>query len=235
MTRVRALEAVLRARGVRPGDRVAVLVDRSTELVVSLLGVLASGAAYVPLDPTYPAERLRHMTADAAVALVVSQRELGEAARAVDAPALWLDRGWADGEPTDQAAAGGVGPEPTDDAYVIYTSGSTGRPKGVRVGHRALVNLLWSMAHEPGFTEQDRMLAVTTVSFDIAGLELFLPLVTGGTRRGGASGRHPGRHRAAASAGRQRGHRHAGDAGDLADAGRRRVDRRARAAGLLRR
>ncbi|MBE9500642.1 AMP-binding protein [Streptomyces sp. GKU 257-1] len=79
------------------------------------------------------------------------------------------------------AAAPDAGPGPDDDAYVIYTSGSTGRPKGVRVGHRALVNLLWSMRHEPGFTDRDRILAVTTVSFDIAALELFLPLVTGGS------------------------------------------------------
>ncbi|MER5705089.1 amino acid adenylation domain-containing protein [Micromonospora sp. NPDC002296] len=183
ITRVRALAGLLRERGARPGRTVGVLVDRSPDLVVALLGVLASGAAYVPLDPAYPAERVRYMTSDAAVALVVTQRELGEAARAVDAPALWLDPGWAEGAQAvdDAEAAGGEGPSPTEDAYVIYTSGSTGRPKGVRVGHRALVNLLWSMAHEPGFTERDRILAVTTVSFDIAGLELFLPLVAGGS------------------------------------------------------
>ncbi|MEV4315702.1 amino acid adenylation domain-containing protein [Actinocrispum sp. NPDC049592] len=175
--RVNALASLLRARGVGRGGSVAVLVDRSADLVVALLGVLASGAAYVPLDPTYPAERIRYMTADAGVALAVTHRELSEAASAVDAPALWLDPGWAD----EVTTTPGAGPAPADDAYVIYTSGSTGRPKGVRVGHRALVNLLWSMAREPGCTERDRVLAVTTVSFDIAGLELFLPLVTGGS------------------------------------------------------
>ncbi|HWH00441.1 MAG TPA: amino acid adenylation domain-containing protein, partial [Pilimelia sp.] len=177
VTRARALAGLLRERGAGPGRTVGVLVDRSPDLVVALLGVLASGAAYVPLDPGYPAERLRHMTSDAGLALLVTQRALGGAAGAVDAPVLWLDPGWADAAPS----AAEPGPRPGDDAYVIYTSGSTGRPKGVRVGHRALVNLLWSMAHEPGFTERDRLLAVTTVSFDIAALELYLPLVTGGS------------------------------------------------------
>jgi polyketide synthase PksJ len=175
--RVRALASLVLARGAGCGHRVAVLVDRGPELVVALLGVLASGAAYVPLDPTYPADRLRHMANDAGVALVVTQRELADVASVTGAPALWLDPGWADGV----AAVPGTGPAPTDDAYVIYTSGSTGRPKGVRVGHRALVNLLCSMAYEPGYTDRDRLLAVTTVSFDIAGLELFLPLITGGS------------------------------------------------------
>ena len=167
--RVRALAGLLRDRGVQPGHTVGILVDRSPDLVVALLGTLAVGGAYVPLDPAYPADRVRHMTTDAAVALLVTQRELSEAASAVDAPAVWLEPGWSDG-----VAAASDRSDPAADAYVIYTSGSTGRPKGVRVGHR-------SMAHEPGFTERDRILAVTTVSFDIAALELFLPLVTGGS------------------------------------------------------
>ncbi|MEY7973952.1 amino acid adenylation domain-containing protein, partial [Saccharomonospora xinjiangensis] len=176
--KVRALAAALRDRGVRRGRTVAVLLHRSPDLVVALLGVLASGAAYVPLDPSYPAERLRHMTTDADVALVVTRPELADAANDLGAPALLLsDVDWIRGG----SGAAVEDARPSDDAYVIYTSGSTGRPKGVRVGNRALVNLLCSMATEPGLSEHDRILAITTVSFDIAALELFGPLVVGGS------------------------------------------------------
>ncbi|MCP2251336.1 amino acid adenylation domain-containing protein [Prauserella aidingensis] len=174
VSRVGDLASCLTERGIGRGDRVGILVERSTDLVVSLLGVLAAGAAYVPLDPGYPAERLRYMATDAALAAVVS----GDPAAAppVDVPVVHVAARAATSAPATSPR-----PEPGDEAYVIYTSGSTGRPKGVRVGHRALVNLLWSMADEPGFGEHDRMLAITTVSFDIAALELFVPLVTGGS------------------------------------------------------
>jgi amino acid adenylation domain-containing protein len=168
----------LRATGVAAGDRVAVMVERGTGLVPALLGVLAAGAAYVPLDPKLPADRLTYMAEDSRAALLLTQGDLRER--------------WITGLPVlrlDDLAAGASTPvertreDPAavaDLAYVLYTSGSTGRPKGVAIPHRALVNLLLSMREETGFGPADSLLAVTTISFDIAGLELFLPLVAGG-------------------------------------------------------
>ncbi|MEU5582777.1 amino acid adenylation domain-containing protein [Streptomyces huasconensis] len=173
--RVTALAARLRGRGVAPGRNVGVLVDRSADMLVALLGVLAAGGAYVPLDPGYPAERLRYMAEDAGLHLLIT----GPGARVdLGAPALAID---AEDAPTGVPETGELpAPGPDDTAYVIYTSGSTGRPKGVQVPHRALANLLLSMAEEPGLTDKDHLLALTTVCFDIAALELFLPLITGG-------------------------------------------------------
>jgi polyketide synthase PksN len=157
-----------------------VYLERSTELVVALLAVMKAGAAYVPLDPVYPAERLAVMIADARLALLLTEERLVPTLRGRVVDVLPVERAWSaietagDDEPCDRADPDGL-------AYVIYTSGSTGVPKGVRVGHRALTNLLCAMARTPGFTDRDRLLAVTTVCFDIAGLELFLPLVTGGS------------------------------------------------------
>jgi len=161
--------------GVRAGDRVALCVERSLDLPIGLLGILKSGAAYVPLDPTYPRDRLAYMLTDSGARVVVTQsRQLhlfaGAALRTVcldDVPRL-----------QDTAAL----PAPARGdalAYVMYTSGSTGRPKGVMICHRAVVNFLASMARAPGLDAQDRLLAVTTYSFDISGLEIYLPLVTG--------------------------------------------------------
>ncbi|WP_326718424.1 amino acid adenylation domain-containing protein [Streptomyces sp. NBC_00243] len=159
--------------GVGRGDRVGVHLRRSADLVAGLLGVLKTGAAYVPLDPAFPAKRIRYMIDDAGVSVVLSQAELASALDP-DVRVVRVDetRSEAGAQPFDRASA-------DDPAYVIYTSGSTGRPKGVQVGHRALTNFLCAMAAEPGCTEADRLLAVTTVCFDIAGLELYLPLVTG--------------------------------------------------------
>jgi amino acid adenylation domain-containing protein/non-ribosomal peptide synthase protein (TIGR01720 family) len=165
-------------RGVGPGARVGIAVERSLEMVVALLGVLEAGAAYVPLDPGYPRERLAFMASDASLALILTQEKLLAQLPDGAAPRLCLDADW----PTIAAAEDAplmprVGPE--DLAYVIYTSGSTGKPKGVEIPHRALVNFLWSMRSSPGLTADDRLLAVTSLSFDIAGLEIFLPLITG--------------------------------------------------------
>ncbi len=173
--RVTALAARLRGRGVAPGRNVGVLVDRSADMLVALLGVLAAGGAYVPLDPGYPAERLRYMAEDAGLHLLIT----GPGARVdLGAPVLAID---AEDAPAGVPETGELpAPGPDDTAYVIYTSGSTGRPKGVQVPHRALANLLLSMAEEPGLTDKDHLLALTTVCFDIAALELFLPLITGG-------------------------------------------------------
>jgi amino acid adenylation domain-containing protein/thioester reductase-like protein len=171
--RVAALAAHLAARGAGPGERIAVYLERSADLPVALLAVLRSGAAYVPVDPVYPAERISYMIADADVALVVTHSSL--ARNVPGAPRVLLDHDVLSGA----TPPAGV-PTRDDLAYVIYTSGSTGRPKGVQITHGALTNFLSSMAARPGCTAADTLLAVTTACFDIAALELFLPLVTGG-------------------------------------------------------
>jgi amino acid adenylation domain-containing protein len=172
---------VLRGHGVHRGALVGLALDRSADMLAALLGILKAGAGYVPLDPQFPAERLAYMAADAGLAMLLTTREHAthfdlrgrpvllfdeHAPRIAAAPATRLE--------SDQAAA-----LPEDAAYVIYTSGSTGRPKGVIVPHRAVSNFLDSMLREPGLGAHDRLLAVTTLSFDIAVLELLLPLAAG--------------------------------------------------------
>lgn len=181
--RAQSITGTLRARGVVTGDRVGLMIERDEHLLPALLGALGAGAAYVPLDPAFPAERLAFMIEDARLALIVTTRAIAArlAATVGSTPLVCLD------EPHAQAASpspsppveSARAPSAEDDAYVIYTSGSTGKPKGVRVPHRAVVNLLSSLAREPGLHEHDVMLAVTTLSFDIAVSELLLPLVIG--------------------------------------------------------
>ncbi|MFD5647573.1 AMP-binding protein, partial [Streptomyces anulatus] len=220
------LAAALRARGAGRGSLIAVALPRSEALLVALLAVASAGAAYVPLDPRYPADRLRHMLADSRPLLLVTDRahpwgaDLPRLTVALDGtlPAsdsdadldlgTDLDPGTDRGAGTDLDAealtgaadspvppekarpgdpAGGDRPggpvdsHPGDPAYVIYTSGSTGRPKGVVVPRAALANLLAAMGRLLDLSGEDRLLAVTTVSFDIAALELFVPLLGGAT------------------------------------------------------
>ncbi len=160
--------------------RVAVLVERSVELPVALLAVLRAGYAYVPLDPRHPPAHLRAVLATVGADALVGSAALADLARSVapDLPRAVL-------APLGTAAGGGaaLGPVergPDDAAYVIATSGSTGTPKGVEIPHAALANVVAAMARRPGFGAADTLVAVTTVSFDIAALELFLPLVCGG-------------------------------------------------------
>jgi amino acid adenylation domain-containing protein len=171
----------LRREGVGRESLVGVLLERSTEMVVALLGVLKAGAAYVPLDASYPAERLLYMVEDAGLEVVLTAGTAGErfaqASAAAGVRLLSMSESVEESESREEIAGGA---EMDNAAYVIYTSGSTGKPKGVLVTHRALVNLLDSMRRRPGLTQDDRLLAVTTLSFDIAGLELFLPLMAGG-------------------------------------------------------
>ncbi|MEO7733015.1 MAG: amino acid adenylation domain-containing protein, partial [Kofleriaceae bacterium] len=180
-TRAQAITAELRAPGVRPGDRVGLLIDRDLDLLPAIVGTLAAGAAYVPLDPAFPTDRLRFMVEDAGLVAILTTSALAASAPTVigAVPAVMLDDVPASAEPMSSAAIHLPG---TADAaaYVIYTSGSTGKPKGVAVPHRAVVNFLTSIAREPGMTERDVVLAVTTLSFDIAVLELLLPLAVGG-------------------------------------------------------
>jgi amino acid adenylation domain-containing protein len=178
VARARELATHLRPLGVQPGVRVGLCVERSLDMLVGLLGILEAGGAYVPLDPAFPPERLSFMIEDAACPVLVTQKHLlnvlpTAGARTVALDALGGPPGGESGQPEGRPATG------DDLAYVIYTSGSTGRPKGVQISHRALVNLLESMARTPGLASGDVLLAVTTLSFDIAALELYLPLVTG--------------------------------------------------------
>jgi len=169
-----ALARRLRALGVAAEARVGVLVERSPELVVALLGVLRAGGAYVPLDPGYPPERLSFMLDAGGAGVVVTGGGVPAELTAVGAVAT-VEVG---GEVEDGAApVAGAGAENL--AYVIFTSGSTGRPKGVQICHRTAVNFLRSMERAPGLDADDRFFALTTISFDIAVLEIFLPLSVG--------------------------------------------------------
>ncbi|WP_410658126.1 amino acid adenylation domain-containing protein [Amycolatopsis sp. lyj-112] len=180
--RANALARVLAGRGVGPETVVALAVPRSTELVVALLAVLKTGAAYLPLDIDQPAERLALMLADAAPALIL----VTSASAAIETPGvprLVLD------DPETSATDRGpltsaelTGPAlPDHPAYVIYTSGSTGRPKGVVVTRAGLANLLELVAERLPMCPGDRFFAVTTVAFDVAAVDLYLPLISGAT------------------------------------------------------
>ncbi|MGE7955635.1 amino acid adenylation domain-containing protein [Pseudomonas sp. NPDC089530] len=178
--RANRLAQHLRAAGLAPGQGVALCMQRSGDLVAALLAVFKAGAYYIPMDPGFPAQRLQHMLEDArpAFMLVDSLAGLpqglslgGTALLDLAARSAEIEACAPDNVPSQSRMQ--------DSAYVIYTSGSTGRPKGVQISHQALSNFLQSMGHEPGLAAQDRLLAVTTVSFDIAALELYLPLVNG--------------------------------------------------------
>ena len=172
-----ALAQALGRRGIGRGDMVGVSMPRSLDMLVAVVGVLRSGAAYVPLDPEFPVERLHYMAEHARLRhILVSQADLVDPTLASGRELLMV--GALVAEPTHASPL----PEVRGDdlAYVLFTSGSTGKPKGVRILHRNLVNFLLSMRTEPGFGADDVLCAVTTLSFDIAGLELYLPLITGG-------------------------------------------------------
>ncbi|HWW76183.1 MAG TPA: amino acid adenylation domain-containing protein, partial [Pyrinomonadaceae bacterium] len=169
----------LRWRGVGAETAVGVCLGRSELMVEALLGILKAGGAYVPLDPSYPRERLSFMLADARPAVVLTEESLREVLGECDAEVVCLDTDWEEriGIFSKETPENKVTGENL--AYVIYTSGSTGRPKGVQIPHRALVNFLSAMRSEPGLLSEDVLLAVTTLSFDIAALELYLPLLSG--------------------------------------------------------
>jgi myxalamid-type nonribosomal peptide synthetase MxaA len=161
-----------------PGAHVAIYLPRSVEMVLAVVAVLRAGFSYIPLDPAYPADRIAFIVADAQIAALLARREAQESLPQVDVPTIFIDDapgGDTDLDP-DQLASGRSA---QDRAYTIYTSGSTGTPKGVQVLHRNVVNLLDSMRKTPGLGPDDVLLAVTSPSFDIAALEMFLPLMVG--------------------------------------------------------
>jgi myxalamid-type nonribosomal peptide synthetase MxaA len=177
--RVEALAGVLAERGVAPGDRVAVLLERSPDLLAALLAAWRVGALYVPLDASFPPKRLAYMLDDAGVSAVLTSGSLAHLLGADYASCAVR---------VEQAAGALAAPLPPAlqaaradaSAYIIYTSGSTGQPKGVEVGHRGLVNCLSCVQRAIGFGQGQSLLAVTTVAFDISTVELFVPLLVGG-------------------------------------------------------
>jgi amino acid adenylation domain-containing protein len=172
----RSVARQLRQLGVGRGARVGVCFERSALVPVALLGVLEAGAAYVPLDPAFPRARLSFMVTDAALAALVTTRELSDKLPC-ELPRITLDGRQAGDLTSVRELEQGARPE--DPAYVLYTSGSTGVARGVLVPHRGLTNLLLSMSRAPGISSGDVLVAVTTSSFDIATLDVFLPLIHG--------------------------------------------------------
>lgn len=175
------LARLLIEKGIGPEQFVALALPRSPEMVASMLGVLKTGAAYLPLDPEFPAGRISYMLEDAKPSCIITTEEI--AASLPDdlaVPELVLDQA------VTQEIIKRYSPENQDvsvsldhPAYIIYTSGSTGRPKGVVVTQKSLSNFLLSMQEAFSLGEEDRLLAVTTVAFDISALELYLPLISG--------------------------------------------------------
>ncbi len=173
--RANGLAHQLMSRGVKSGELVGLSCGRNEHMIIGLLGILKAGAGYVPMDPAFPAERLEYMRAQSAARIIVSDSTVTGSVE-VSSDRLVLVNEF--GERAELASP----PHGDDDvAYVIYTSGSTGQPKGVRVPHRCVTNLLASMARVPGVTARNVVLAVTTLSFDIAVAETLLPLSAGAT------------------------------------------------------
>jgi amino acid adenylation domain-containing protein len=168
----------LQSLGVKPETLVGVCIERSLEIVIALLAVLKAGGAYIPLDPSYPTERLAFMLEDSALPITIAKQAQLESLPQNSARIIVLEQEW---ETIDLYSAENLVSAVTADnaAYTIYTSGSTGKPKGVQVLHGTVVNLLESMRLEPGLTAQDTILAVITISFDMSIPELFLPLSVG--------------------------------------------------------
>ncbi|OZF41260.1 hypothetical protein CH293_27670, partial [Rhodococcus sp. 14-2470-1b] len=161
---------VLIERGVQVGDRVAVHLPRSIDLVTALHAVIRAGAAYVPIDPDYPDQRITHILDDASPTMVITEEFL-------DTPAVSarLTRGERVAPVLTRALT------PADTAYVIFTSGTTGRPKGVMISHQAIINRLTWMAEDYGLGPGDRILQKTPAVFDVSVWEFFLPAVIGAT------------------------------------------------------
>jgi amino acid adenylation domain-containing protein len=178
--RANQLARHLRNLGVDTGTLVGIYMERSIEMIVALLAVHKAGGAYLPLDPAFPSDRLAFMVEDSQTRYLISQQRLQDQLPVHRAQVVYIDHDWPQ-----------IGVQPASNledavtydgerlAYVLYTSGSTGRPKGVQVPQRALVNFLVAMQQSPGLAREDILLSVTTLSFDIAGLEIFLPLITG--------------------------------------------------------
>lgn len=166
-------------QGVKKDEFVGLCMERNEYMLISLLAILKVGAVYVPMDPAYPSERLSYMAETAGIKKLLMTSGVSETLVEFKGKKYCVDTHWQtislmSKKFVSLAAADGL-------AYVIFTSGSTGKPKGVQIQHQAVSNFLLSMADKPGLTVKDRLLALTTLSFDIAVLELYLPLVCGAT------------------------------------------------------
>ncbi|HEX3048370.1 MAG TPA: amino acid adenylation domain-containing protein [Bacillota bacterium] len=165
----------LREKGVKPGCIVGIIVNRSLEMLIGILGILKAGAAYLPIDPTYPEDRIRYMLEDSGTSILLARKE-SAAALEYRGQVIDLFNGFKWEEPASNLEIINTS---QDLAYVIYTSGSTGRPKGVMVSHHALHNFIFGLKKQIDFRSGRTILGVTTVSFDIFALETFIPLTTG--------------------------------------------------------
>lgn len=176
--RANRLANYLRSLGGGAEVLVAVCLERSIDLVVALLGILKAGSAYLPVDPKFPPERIAFMLEDSGAALFVTAEQFLANLPQISGTVVCVDRDRGKiRRQSSTLSCSGAGP--ANLMYVIYTSGSTGKPKGVQITHGAVANFLASMRREPGIRPGDRLLAVTTISFDIAGLEIYLPLTCG--------------------------------------------------------
>lgn len=180
--RATQLAKYLQRQGVTPGQYVGIALHRSLDMVVAVLGILKAGGAYLPLDPAFPPKRLAYMLEDSRAEIIVTQTDLAdwlaEIAPASASEIICIDANWQIYVPPHSKIRM-YAVDSRKPAYIIYTSGSTGNPKGVQVSHQNVVNFLHAMQEQPGFTADDHILSVTTLSFDISVLEIFLPLVTG--------------------------------------------------------
>ncbi|MEH2354881.1 amino acid adenylation domain-containing protein [Nostoc sp.] len=175
--RANQLAHYLQQLGVKPDVIVGICVERSIEMVVGLLAIMKAGGAYMPLDPAYPKERLAFTLADSQVSVLLVDAHLVNDLPAHSAKLVCIDDSTAFADYSLKNVVSNANPQ--DLAYVIYTSGSTGKPKGVQIPHSAVVNFLTTMRQTPGLVKEDILLSVTTLSFDIAALELYLPLIVG--------------------------------------------------------
>jgi amino acid adenylation domain-containing protein len=176
--RANRLANYLLSLGIKQEALVGVCLPRSIDMLIALLAIQKAGAAYLPLDPNFPANRLEYMLQDSSTRILITHSSLEPILAASGVSMICLDVESTEISAQNPARPGACsGPENL--AYVLYTSGSTGRPKGVQVLQRGLVNFLVSMQKEPGISSKDVLLSVTTLSFDIAGLELYLPLISG--------------------------------------------------------
>ncbi len=167
----------LRESGVKPGVLVGLYVDRSLEMLIGLVAILKAGGAYVPLDPAYPVDRLAYMVETSQSPVLVTQPALRDALPAAVPSVVVIDADAPLADAVEPLSGAGVGP--ADPAYVIFTSGSTGKPKGVEIRQKSAVNLIRSIARQPGLEAGDTICAISTLSFDIALTELVIPLTVG--------------------------------------------------------
>jgi len=174
------LAARLQSLGVQPGTLVGICMDRCPEMVATLLAIFRTGAGYLPLDPSFPQDRLEFMQADARPLVVVTQSYLREKCSSHAAHVLCIDEPAPQSEGASRAEYLPPQASSLDDvAYVLYTSGSTGKPKGVQITHRALTNMLIAVSNDLSLDRSDVVFATTTISFDISTFEIFAPLIAG--------------------------------------------------------